>query len=196
VADFWPLIALATVQAVGALRRQAGRFLVPPAALAILVCAVFTFLRHVPSPVGGLEIVHIADAGSMWNDFARSRWSTDPPLPSRISCGDRLEGPYENGLGWTPLCDVGQMTNVYLGVPEGSGDERELRFDAPGATASMLRVYVNGRIYEARRVGELYSARVHIHRQDLFSPVVMVTNEWTRDLVQPWSVALRSVELT
>jgi hypothetical protein len=194
--DFWPLVILATVQAVGALGRQGGRLLAPPTGFAILASAIFTFARHVLPAVGGLEIIHVADASDMWNDFARSRWSSDPPMPSRISCGDRLEGPYENGLGWTPFCEVAQVTNVYVGVPDGSGDDRELRFDAPGATAAMLRVFVNGRIYEARRSGDLYSARVHVRRQDLFSPVVMVTIEWTRDLVQPWSVALRSVELT
>jgi hypothetical protein len=194
--DFWPLIVLACVQTVRTGWAGAERLFAPPLSIAVLALAILTFARHVPSTLGGLEIVHTRDAAGMWEEFARTRWATDAPMATRLECGDRLPDLYESGYGWTPFCEVGEVTNVYLGVPDGVGDERVLRFDAPGATAPTLRVSVNGRIYSALRAGETYAARVRIRRQELFTPVVMVTIEWTRQGETPWSVGLRSIELS
>lgn len=194
-ADFWPLIVLAVVQTAETIHGRAERLFAPPVGVGALVLAVFTFLRHVVPSVGGLEILPASDAARLWDDFSRSRWSRDPAMPSRISCGDAPTLPYENGFGWTPFCEVGEVTNVYLGVPEESGDDRVLRFDAPGSTRPTLRVFVNGTIYEASRTGTVYSAHVHVATAALHSPVVMVTIEWTRDYQTPWSIALRSIEL-
>ncbi len=194
VGDFWPVIVLACVQYVDTLPASANRFFGPRSALALASLSVATCVRHVVPNPHSIEPLTSEDARGMSSRFVASRWSTDPPLPSRIQCGAVPLLPFENGYGWDPACSVDTFTNVYLGVPVKEGGAYVLRFDAPGMTSPSLRVYANGRLYTARRDGDTYSTELELRRERLTTPAVMVTVEWTREFAPPPGVLL-SIEL-
>jgi hypothetical protein len=80
-------------------------------------------------------------------------------------------------------------------VPAKTGDAYELSFDAEGVTAPSVRVYVNGRYYNARRDGGTFRTKVEIPYERLNSPVVVATVQWTRSLDPP-KVRLQFIELS
>jgi hypothetical protein len=143
---------------------------------------------------GRADVLQPAESAAMWDTFQASRWGVDAPVPSRLSCGDRLRAPINNGLGWKEECRVATFTNVYLGVPRKDGDRYALRLRTDGMTAPSVKVYVNGTIYTAERCGDEYVADVVIRYEALTSPVVVATVLWTRD-AEPPPARLLSIEL-
>ena len=192
--DFWPYVFIAVVQYVHRLPRGANRYLGWPLALVFTGCSAIGYYGHVERALPTLEIVDDRSAATMWDQFTNSRYTGDGPLPARISCGDSMSWPLNNGLGWYGGCAVDTFTNVYLGVRSKNEDHYVLKFDVAGAAPSTIDVYVNGRVYGARRSGDTYRADVPIHFPALTSPIVMVTIEWSKDL-DPIPLRLLSVEL-
>jgi len=143
---------------------------------------------------GRAETYSTRDAGAMWEAFRASRWGHDPPMPSKLACGDRLGAPYHNGLGWRDGCRVASFTNVYLGVGPKDGDRYTLRLATDGIEADGVLVYVNGAVVPARRTGAIYEADVVLRRREMGSPIVVATVLWTRT-GEPPPGRLLSVEL-
>jgi len=185
VADFWPLVLIACVQGFRALPASANRLLGLRLALVVGLGAAGTYERHVRPARETLEILGDRELARTEEDYRRSRWGTDWPMPSRLVCSEPPDGPYQNGAGWRPDCGVDTFTNVYLGVPEKADGRYALRMEAPGMTAGTLRVYVDGRIYEARRDEDTYRAVLDLDRSALHSPAVVATVEWTRESEPP-----------
>ena len=167
----------------------------PPLALGFLALSWATFNRSIEPFVSTLETLDEYAANTMWADFTNSRWAQDKPLPSHVKCGEHADWLYHDGQGWLNQCKVDNFTNVFIGVPDKSDDHYQLQFKTEGVSVPTLRVYVNGRIYTARRMGDSYVADVTIHFARLTSPIVMTTIEWTRDLEAP-PYKLFSVQLT
>ncbi len=86
------------------------------------------------------------------------------------------------------------FTNVYLGLPDKADGRYAIRMEAPGMTAEKVRVYVDGRIYTARRDGAAYRAELDLRREALHSPVVMATVEWTSEVTPPLGTLI-SIEI-
>jgi hypothetical protein len=192
--DFWPLIVLACVQYVRALPVAANRFLGLRLALVFLAISVAVYTRHIKPAQATLEVLTPEAAADQWATFSNSRWSMDPPVASRLVCGDKLAPLFNNGMGWDPGCTVNTFTNVYLGVPSKNNDRYALRFEVEGEAPAMLRVYVNGHIYSATREGPAYTADVRIHYADLIAPTVVATIQWTAGLEVP-QIKLLSIEI-
>ncbi len=193
--DFWPFIVLAVVQYVRFLPRSVDSALGWPVTFALLAACAGSFERQVRPYVTTLETLDESAAANMWNDFTNSRYVQDKPLASHVKCGERADWLYHNGQGWLGGCKVDTFTNLFVGVPEKSDDHYVFSFKTEGFTPPTLRVYVNGRIYVARRTPEGYAADVNIHFARLTSPIVLATIEWTRDFDPP-PYRLLSVELT
>lgn len=195
VGDFWPLILIAAVRYLRELPAGASRIFGPRLAALLAVCGVVTFVRHVWTTRSTVQMLGPNDTRELALAFAESRWWVDPPLAPRAECGRVPYEPYKNGAGWDSTCGVDTSTNVYLGVPAKFGSAYVLRFEAPGMTPPTLRVYVNGRIYAARKEeGDTYVAEIEIDRAAFVSQIVMVTVEWTRGL-EPPTGKLLSIEL-
>jgi predicted outer membrane lipoprotein len=184
-ADFMPLVAIACVQYVRSLPPAANRWLGWPLAAAFVALGALAYERHVVPARATIETAGPRELASMESAFRRSRWGTDAPMPSRLTCDEPPEGPYLNGAGWAPDCTVDTFTNVYLGLPEKAYGRYALRMEAPGIAAETLRVYVDGRIYTARKDGITYGADLDLHRDAMHSPTVMATVEWTREATPP-----------
>lgn len=184
-ADFWPLLLIAVVQAFRSLPASANRWLGVPLALVLAGCGAGTFWRHVEPARESIETLDARGVANLEHDFQRSRWGTDWPLPSRLACDEPIDGPYQNGAGWGFGCSVDTFTNVYLGVPESPDSAYALRIETSGMQPETLRVFVDGRVYEAHRDGDAYSAPLELDRASLHSPVVVVTVEWTRESEPP-----------
>ncbi len=194
--DFWPFILLACVQYVHRLPRGANPLLGWPLALVFIGCSAVGYYGYVAPALTTLEVVDEKSEAGMWDQFTNSRYSGDPPIPSRLSCGDNMTWPLNNGLGWYgSACAVDTFTNVYLGVRPKRDDDYVLQFGAVGIGSPTLTVYVNGRSYKAYRSGDTYRAHVRIHYDWLTSPIVVVTIEWTSDMDAPPGVRMTSVEL-
>ncbi len=199
-ADFWPLIVLAAVHHVRALRPEANRALGLPLALALGATSVACYARTIEPAVSTLDMYDPngpkTTPAAMWDDFEKARNDKDGALPSRYKCGDPAPWPFHNGQGWKADCTVDTFTNLFLGIPAKGRDYRYLlKLTTTGMSASTLRVYVNGGIYTAQRDGEGYWLVVPIHRERFTSPIVMTTIEWTREL-EPQGGRLLSVELS
>jgi hypothetical protein len=185
--DFWPAIVLACVQyahTLPAVPMRSSHVRMTKIMFWYGVCAYLCFL--VPwcwSPVP--ELVLASDTSAMWDRFRASRWGTDQPLPSKLSCGDRPAPIFQNGLGWKQGCTVDTFTNALLGVVPKDGDHYRIRATTEGMAASPLQIYVNGTIYTAQKIGDSYEADVSIRYAALISPVVVVTVQWTRDFEPP-----------
>ncbi len=192
--DFWPAITLAGVQYIRFLPRQTYRFFATPIALSLAVSAYATNLRLIEPSVTTIQTLDEFSANMMWDDFSNSRWVQDRPLGSHIKCGEHQADFYHSGQGWLPGCRVDTFTNLFIGVPNKSGDHYQLLLKTDGASVPELRVYLNGRIYTARRAGDSYVADVNIRYERLTSPIVMSTVEWTRGFEAP-PYKLLSVEL-
>jgi hypothetical protein len=192
--DFWPVLALAGVQYIRFLPRRTYQFFAVPLALSLLASAYATHLRLVEPSVTTIETLDEYSANSMWDDFSNSRWVQDKPLATHFRCGDHLADFYHSGQGWMPGCRVDTFTNLFIGVPYKTDNHYQLLFKTEGVTVPFLRVYLNGRLYGARRMGDSYIADVFIHYDRLTSPIVLTTIEWTREFEAP-PYKLQSVEL-
>jgi hypothetical protein len=193
--DFWPLIVIATVQYIRFLPRAATPLLGLPLAFALLLSSFATYIRDIEPSVSTLQTLDEPTAATMWDDFSNSRYAQDKPLSSHMKCGDHPDWPYHNGQGWLVGCRVDTFTNFYLGVPSKTDTHYQLMFKTEGVSVPTLRVYLNGRIYTARRAGDSYVADVDIHFDRLTSPIVMATIEWTREFDPP-PYKLISIELS
>jgi hypothetical protein len=192
--DFWPVFALMGVNYV--------RYL-PPSLDGVLGLRLAVILGLLSSASMGKDIKparatidRLDDAGTnnLEADFKRSFSSSDPPLPSRLTCGHVPWWPYHNGHGWNSNCTVDTFTNFFLGVPNKDRAFYQVRFEAEGVKDRTLRLYVNGRVYNARREGDRYVADVKLDYRKLYTPAVMATIEWTRD-PEPKPYKLVSVEI-
>jgi len=198
--DFWSLVVLACVHYVQSLPRGRSRVLGVPLAAVLGVASFALYTRNVTPALETIKIVDPRDPGrprlAVWDDYVKSQEPTDRRLPSRVACGDDVSWPFHDGEGWMQGCRVGTYTNLYVGVPAKSRDDHyQLRFTTKDMTQPILRVYLNGRIYVAYKSGDTYNVDARIHYDDLASPIVMTTIEWTRGEDPPGGQLL-SVELT
>jgi hypothetical protein len=193
--DFWPYILLACVQYIHRLPRGANVVLGWPLALVCTGASAIGYYGHVENALSTLEVVDEASEKTMWDDFTNSRYEGDPTLPSRITCGDTLTTPLNNGLGWYTGCSVDTFTNVYLGVPAKRTDQYELKIDVNGNGPQTLTIFCNGRNYVAQRQGDAYRAFVSIHYPWLVSPVVQTVVEWTKDVESQSGLRMLRIEL-
>ncbi len=192
--DFWPVIVLAAVQYLRFLPTRALKSYGMLLAISLLASAYATDLRLIVPSVTTIQTLDESSASRMWDDFSNSRWAQDRPLLSHFKCGDHLSDLYHSGQGWLPGCRVDTFTNLFIGVPFRTCDQYQLLFKTEGVSVPTLRVYLNGRIYTARRAGDSYIADVSIHYDRLTSPIVMSTIEWTTAF-EPPPYKLLSVEL-
>jgi hypothetical protein len=194
VGDFWPLILLAVVQHVhaGGVTAGAGAGVKPLGVRTahFLFWGGFAALAHllVPwqwssgAPGGGsrAEYVPASEAGAMEVRYRASHAGVDASWPSHRTCGEPLgPAPFDDGMGWKPSCAVGSITNVYLGVARKTGDRYALRMRTSGVAAPSLKVYVNGRVYQAQRIDGGYEADVDLRYAALTSPIVEATVLWS-----------------
>lgn len=192
--DFWPTFALIGVHYV--------RYLPPSFAgfLGVRLAVVLAFLSHgsmakdIETAVTTIDKLDEGGVRNLESDFNRSFETVDPPLPSQLKCGHVPWWPYHNGHGWNSNCTTDTFTNFFLGVPKKNGRYYQVRFETEGVTAHTLRLYVNGRVYTARREGDGYVADVPIDYAKLNMPTVMATIEWTRDF-EPKPGKLLTVEM-
>jgi len=193
--DFWPLIVLAHVQYVRFLPVGITRPFGLRLALVFAGAGYATYTHDIEPRITLIETLDEQASKSMWDDFSNYRLAQDKPFSSRLKCADHPDQPYKNGEGWKKDCFVDTFTNVYIGVPYKSDDHYQLLFKTEGFETPTLRVYLNGRIYTARRSGDGYVVDVTIAYGRLSSPTVLATIEWTRDL-EPVSGKLLSIQLT
>jgi hypothetical protein len=203
VGDFWPLIILAAVQYVHTLPAEKVRPLDARMAKIFFWGGFIALARFLvpwewssggPHGDGRADILLPRDTARMEEQFRASHAGIDAPLPSRVSCGDRLVSPYNNGLGWKDGCRVSTFTNVYLGVQRKENDRYSLRIHTDGIATSSVKVYVNGKVTTAERRGDAYEADVVIHYAALTSPIVVATVQWTQG-AEPPAGKLLSIEL-
>jgi hypothetical protein len=200
VGDFWPLITLACVQHVLAAPAAATVRLDMRLAKWLFWGGTALLVRfHEPWEWNNLRNIDpVEDTGKMWDQFRASRWGVDQPLPAKVSCGDPIPPVYDDRLGWNEDCSVVDSANVYLGVVPKADDRYVVRFATSGMELPTLRIYLNGRVYVARRNGDAYEADVRLRRDALTSPIVVVTIEWPSARTKqepPPAARLLSVEL-
>jgi hypothetical protein len=193
--DFWPYIVLACVQYVHRLPRSANAYLGWPLALVFTGASAIGYYGQVENALSTIELVEPQYEPKMWDDFTNSRYGGDPPLPNHLACGDSPSWPLNNGLGWYGGCGVDTFSNVYLGVPAKGDDHYALRMEVAGSGPPSVRVFCNGKMYVARRVGDTYMASVSIHYPWLVSPIVQAVVEWSTGLDAPPGLRFLSVEL-
>lgn len=192
--DFWPCMAMMGVNYVRYLpASMEARFSIRVAAIMGLLCAV-SMCKDIETATRTIDTLDDASAKRLSSDFERSFAFTDPPLASQLTCGHVPRWPHHNGHGWDSNCRVDTFTNFFLGVPEKDRPFYQVRFEAEGVNEPTLRLYLNGRIYTARREGDRYVARVNVDYGQLHTPTVMGTIEWTQDL-DPKPYKLMSVEI-
>jgi hypothetical protein len=194
VGDMWPLIVLIGVEYVRRLRGPPRELLGLPLAFVLAMCSIAGFKKNVEPALSTLDVLDKDGTANLANDFHRSRFQTDPPLPEHIDCRHAYQWPYHNGQGWRFDCSVDTFTNVFLGVPRKTDDHYKLRLVTERLTEPSIRVFLNGRIITAHRDGNGYVADVHINRDRLHTPDVMVTVEWTKEQT-PIPGTLVSIEL-
>lgn len=194
--DFTPLVVLACVQYVRFLPSDiAHRVLGFRLALMFAGASAANYLHDIEPRIPMIETLDKFAQKGMWDDFTNSRYSQDRPYSNKLKCESHPDFPYHNGQGWRSGCVVDTFTNVYIGVPDKGDDHYRLQLTTEGFSSPTLRVFVNGRIYEARRTADGYVADVSIHYGRLSSPVVIATVEWTRDF-DPIPGRLLSIELS
>jgi hypothetical protein len=194
VGDFWTLVVLIGVQYVRRLSWPPRDVLGFRLALVLVVCTVASFKKNVEPSLTTVDVLDKDAAANLAGDFTRARTQTDPPLPAHIDCRHASQWPYHNGQGWRFDCSVDTFSNVFLGVPRKSGSRYELRLVTQTLAEPSVRVFLNGRIYTARKSDNGYVADVTINRNALNEPDVMVTVEWTKSQT-PIPGTLVSIEL-
>jgi hypothetical protein len=184
VGDFWPLVVLACVHYVRSLPRAADRVLGIPLAAVLGISSAAVYVRSVTPALSSIKLVDPRDPDrqpmAIWDAYEKSQAPADKALQPRLECGDEVDWPFHNGEGWKPGCQVQSFTNLYLGVPGKSRDDHyRLQFRTKDMPQNTVRVYLNGRIYQAHRNGDTFVVDARIHYDDLASPIVMATIEWT-----------------
>lgn len=198
--DFWPLIVLIAVQVVASLSPRVHRRVLDTRRMALLLggLAILGFAKHVLPTLRSVGVIKVGstDAQLMPALFLADRWGIDPVYPSHIDCDDKTLWPDHERRGWASDCAVDTFTNTFIGVPPKGDGRYELRFRTNGMAAPVLRAYVNGRFYSARKQGDEYVAAVDIDYRALTSPTVLVTIEWTPGVARPPKGRLMYIELT
>lgn len=192
--DFWPALALIGVHYVRTLPASSADFLGLRLALVLGFLSYGSMGKDIRTAVTSIDKLDDGAVKNLENDFKRSFESVDPPMPSQLQCGHVPWWPYHNGHGWNSNCTTDTFTNVFLGVPKKSGRDYQVRFETEGMQGRTLRLYVNGRVYTARREGDRYIADVRIDYAKLHMPTVMATIEWTREF-EPSRGKLLTVEI-
>jgi hypothetical protein len=182
IADFWPLVVVAAVQYVRRLPRAGSAAFGWPFAAVMLAGAVGCYRHDVEPEKGLVKTLEASEVRKMWDDFSNFRWGMDRTMPSIIKCGEVPSWPWRNGRGWGPGCDIDTYSDVFVGLPPKMDDHYVLRLKTQGIKADSVRVYVNGRIYTARRTGDTFLADVSLHYRSFHSPIVLTTVEWVRAL--------------
>ncbi|HEX8795295.1 MAG TPA: hypothetical protein VF765_30310 [Polyangiaceae bacterium] len=180
IGDFWPLVILAGVQYVRRLPAGANAVFGWPAAFVLAAGAVGAFRHDVEPWKSIVKSIDPPEIPHMWDDFTNARYGTDGPMPSTIKCGQVPSWPWRNGRGWGSGCYVDTFSDVFVGVPRKDADDYVLQFKTEGIRADTVRVYVNGRIYKAHRVGDTFSTPVSLHYASFHSPIALTTIEWVR----------------
>jgi hypothetical protein len=183
--DFWPLFALIAAQYVYTLPIAMTGALGLRLALVFYLAYAGGFKRYIEPAIPTISKLEDYEVAQLPAAFETARWGVDPPLSNRIECGSVPAWPFHNGQGWSSACTVDTYSNVFLGVPKKSDSHYELRFRTQNIDSPTLRVYVNGRIYTARRSGTLYTAAVKIDYAALHAKAVMATVEWTPEFDPP-----------
>jgi len=194
IGDFWPAFALAGVQYVRFLPPAASPLLGFRTALVLCACSYSAYGHEIEPSIPTLETGDPSRVPKLWSELTEALEATDPALPSRLECGKVPNWPIHDGQGWSSNCAVSTFTNFYVGVPQKSDDHYQLRFHTSAMSAGSVRVYVNGRVYLARRSGDDYAAEVAIPSKRLVSPIVMATIEWVDGVDAPPGKLL-SIEL-
>jgi hypothetical protein len=185
VGDFLPLVFLAAMQYVRFLPPMASSLLGWPLAAVLSTASYTSYQLHVEPTKTQVENIDPERIRHMREDFesTRSR-NADKSLPSKLHCGDSLDWPRfnvgfrKNLMGWERDCSVGDVTEVFLGVPAKADDSYVVRLETSGMVPPSLSAYVNGRIYTAQKVGDRYEAKVQIPRARMTSPTILVSIEW------------------
>ena len=186
IADFWPFFVLVGVQYVRRLPPSRHEFLGWPLAAVMLAGAVVCYRHDIVPWKPIVKTLDRSEVPKMWDDFSNFRWGMDRPMPTMIKCGQVPDWPWRNGRGWNSGCQVDTYSDVFVGVPQKDDDRYVFRFKTEGIGSPSLPVYVNGRIYTARRVGpDTFVADVRLHYRSLHSPIVLTTIEWTHGLEPP-----------
>jgi len=187
IADFWPMFVLVAVQYVRRLPAGRGTALLGwPMAAAMFVGAVGCYHHAVEPWKSIVKTLDKTDVAKMWDDFSNFRWGTDRTMPTTIKCGQVPDWPWRNGRGWGSGCQIDTYSDVFVGVPQKDDDHYVFRFKTEGITSPSLRVYVNGRVYTALRVGaDTFAADIKLRYRWLNSPIVLTTIEWTRAFDPP-----------
>ena len=181
VGDFWPVLALIGVHYVRYMPASFADFLGLRLAIVLGFLSYGSMGKDVETALTTIDKLDDDGVKNLDADFTRSLEAVDPPLPSRLTCGHVPWWPYHNGHGWNSNCTTDTFSNFFLGVPRKNGRYYRVRFETEGVQAHTLRIYVNGRVYTARREGDAYVADVRIDYAKLHAPTVMATIEWTRE---------------
>ena len=186
--DFWPLIVLAVVLSVARWEPSRRRRVFGwPLALAFAVLGAVGFQRHVLPEWSSVWIMPTwsVEAREMPERFREARWGQERAFLSRVRSYDSFPHTWGGARGWMSNGVVDTFTNLYLGVPRAKAGARyELRLHTEGFDMPSLRVFVNGRVYEAHLSrggdGDIYETPVDIDYAALTTPTVLTTIEWTR----------------
>jgi hypothetical protein len=179
--DFWPLVVLVLVQLAPAARLDERPRLGLSLALLFTFYSAVTYIQDIEPALGSIAAVDGAQVAAIDEEHWRIPSEAEPTLPTRVACGEPLPSwPRANGKGWGRGCEVDTVTNLFLGVRKRTDSVYHLRFKVDHPISRSLRVYVNGKYYDAHlnEDGE-YVTEVVIKFARLHSPGVMVTVEWT-----------------
>jgi hypothetical protein len=189
IGDFWPLVSLIGVQYVRTLPVATSSLVGWPLAAVLLAGAYTSYKRDIEPAKKQFDAFDATAVPHMWKDFESTRTGQDKTLPSTLPCGLVPEWPRfnvfwrSNVIAWNHDCTVATVTELFLGVPPKSDDSYTFRMKTEGMAHPSVLVWVNGRLYTARKGGDTYQADVHIHYASLSSPTVFVSIEWQHDLL-------------
>jgi hypothetical protein len=177
--DFWPVFVLIGLQELRRLKIEKAETLYG-LAIACVFAASFQMIDVVFPALHTLEVTGQSGMIALETEHAFEQSLPQPPLPTRIACGDPLPSwARGDGVGWAGNCAVAVASNVYLGVKPNKNSRYKLRFEVDHPTDPTLNVFVNGRNYVAHLRGADYEADVAIDGRRLRSPVVMASVEWS-----------------
>ncbi len=186
--DLTPFVVLIGVQYVQSLSRAASSLFGWPLA-AVLAAGAFTSVkRDIEPSKHQWDSFDASRIPHMWQDFEATRTGQDKSLPTTVRCEAVPPWPHfdvfwrTNPLSWSRDCTVGQVTELFVGVPPKQDDAYVIRFETEGMSPRSVPFWINGRKYTAQKVGNTYAADVHIHYASLTSPNVLVSVEWIHEL--------------
>jgi hypothetical protein len=179
--DFWPLVLLVFFHAF-----LYGPKLEPRALLAVIAAlSLWRFARDVPLQRETIRMLPAAGQEVVAERYALETKDSGATFPEHVACGDAPTGTFADRLGWREGCSVDTFTHLFLGVPRKSDSTYHLELELEGALPRELKVNVNGRIYIARGDGKRYRADFPLRYEELYSPNVDVTIQWTTSGTPP-----------